>query len=1235
MAGLRVAITFAANGAQQVNQQVQQMQQRLNQVGQSAQSAGGRGGAAIGAIGGAGQKALSGVVNLAFGFNQVMGAVQGLKAAIMPAYDLLIGANEQLNQQLLASQANIASSVRIFKDGLEVTEPLEKINATQGALRDALKQLEEDTRSLVGVTSSEVNEVFQILLQNSAALANQSQEFPDSLAAATNQAKGFVATLGTLGIPLDQARQEINSILQGQITSDSVLAKSLGLTNQMVADWKAQGELVDQLNNRFTVFVEGNALAARSISGITSNIQDIIEVVGRQAGEPLLEPIVSALEQLYVFLDENQEAIQAFIGDAVLKFLALADAVGNAAIRVGEALLPALKALVPAGGEFAEVMTVGIASLAEGIARAVEVIAPFITKMAEGIAKIVNLIQFAQDKLGMYTGAYEDSTDAAEVWGNVTAQNAEEAIQKQKELVDAANARQEAEKQGIELTDKQVAAEQEAKKSADEMIERLKAHKAELMGVMPIGEENRQNIANQIAETEKWIAALEESGDAVKSNADGIELAAKDLEDLGSAYEQLEAKAQQAKTTLEQGAGGDLTQAKAAAQELIELTNQRRELGQITAEEAISELNQIRNNNKLSYEEQLAAEEAITQIKQNEVDKRVDAIDAQIAETEALVESGQISEVEGEQRVTEAKLEQLNIRLEAVRAAIAQEEALGRGKGDKANALKNEAKQIEAQIATTQAQSAKKLAAAQAKELDDRLKKATQAIKLAETEREKAINQGILNGTMSQREADEQRLKSAADRIQQEIALEQQKIAQLAALGNNDEEVAAAKLKLAELQNQAIQNQIQQEEALQKKIQDGLRDQIAEYQRKTQEVTLGIEKEVKANQMIEDSLNRQQQLMQSKADLVAAQQGLQQTLGQIELDRVNRAMQIQQQLSSEQELDANVRKQLETELQALGFSGQETVIDLLKQKQEIEDNLAQQRLEALKAEQAQQLAALELDIQRNQLAAERAILQSQAAQAQAEQNKIEAELQLEIAKAIRDPEERDRQLKAAQAQIKVAEQGLELALKDVEATKESANLQEELANNQREVLKLQQQTALAAEENKELFREQAQALELVQAEAEELKKKQEAAMAEKEKSQKEPKKEESNPKSQKEPKKEDSNTSSEAGTSQRTKTVRMPPGSKELAEYTNRQQKDLKRTLDLAGKIRPREIILDPPKMGMDFGALAKEVGAIRDEVRQLSGVLANSRQTTVNVSRSSATTLTDIGRGMAAAANI
>lgn len=211
-------------------------------------------------------------------------------------FKLLIGQNEELNQQLLSSRATIASTMEVISIGGEqmASTPLTAIAELERPVKAAIARIRRDSLELVGVTSSQLVELFQIVTQ-----------FVGKLDDASKLVTYFAGSLGAIGLPLYQARQEISSILSGTIDMNSVLAKTIGITNEMVLRWKTQGVLVTELTKRMESFKQANAIASNSISGIGSNISEVIENIGLIAGEELAKPIVARLRSIYNYLTEE------------------------------------------------------------------------------------------------------------------------------------------------------------------------------------------------------------------------------------------------------------------------------------------------------------------------------------------------------------------------------------------------------------------------------------------------------------------------------------------------------------------------------------------------------------------------------------------------------------------------------------------------------------------------------------------------------------------------------------------------------------------------------------------------------------------------------------------------------------------------------------------------------------------------------------------------------------------
>lgn len=253
----------------------------------------------------------------ASGLNTLKGLVQ------TGPFALLIQQNIQFQEQLLSIQASIAATNKVVT---ATGQELKAGNAIQGLsapVRKAINDIRAGSLELVGVTSSALVETFQII-------TGQMGSLKLSLQDASDLTLDFAASLGTVGIPLYQQRQEIQSILTATIDMNSVLAKTINISNDQVKKWQAQGILVDKLREKLQAFREGNALASKSIGGISSNIQEVFEEVGRLAGEPLLEPLVNQLNIVYEALTEINEkgtrvvkkSIVDFAGQAAQKLFA-------------------------------------------------------------------------------------------------------------------------------------------------------------------------------------------------------------------------------------------------------------------------------------------------------------------------------------------------------------------------------------------------------------------------------------------------------------------------------------------------------------------------------------------------------------------------------------------------------------------------------------------------------------------------------------------------------------------------------------------------------------------------------------------------------------------------------------------------------------------------------------------------------------------------------------------------
>lgn len=226
-----------------------------------------------------------------------------LKAAFGGLFNETVGRQIQLQETMLKTQTTLASTNKVFKNGIEITDPYQKIVRLTDQIEKNIDSIRTRSIELARVTSNDVIEVFGIV-------AGQIGQIGGGLKEAENLAINFAAALGTFGLPLYQARQEIGSILRGDITMDSYLAKSLGITNKDIAEAKNKaGGVVAFLQEKLAAAVAGQKIAAQGFRGVYSNIKDLQELIGQKFGAGLLGPLVGGLTKVFDTLNKIKTQI--------------------------------------------------------------------------------------------------------------------------------------------------------------------------------------------------------------------------------------------------------------------------------------------------------------------------------------------------------------------------------------------------------------------------------------------------------------------------------------------------------------------------------------------------------------------------------------------------------------------------------------------------------------------------------------------------------------------------------------------------------------------------------------------------------------------------------------------------------------------------------------------------------------------------------------------------------------
>lgn len=932
---------------------------------------------------GAGKTALN-VTAIATSFGAVTQAVTLAAQTAQRFYSQTIGANERLNQQILASASSLAATQDIFSGGVKIEDPTQAIEQLQGPLKDAIKNLETETRDLVGVTSQEVNEVFSIILQNTGRIANQSEKTNDVFESTVDLSKSFVASLGTIGIPLSMARQEINSILQGQIDNNSALALNLGINSKMVEEWRSQGVLVDKLNEKLSAYVAGNALAADSIGGVSSNIQDIFEVVARNSTEPLLEPIVDGLKGVFDFLDQNQSDIETFFTGITQEVVTVSEEIGDNLGPALDSLLELFATALPLAKDLFSLALTGIEAVSRLAAPLIRLLADELNELFETTQKIVNAIQFRQAA---------DAAEAIDVLAQSTqvlANEAERYISKIEELQ---------------------AKQREQGQLSEEDSARLAQYQQLLADVQ--GEIDNQigsirgvsGAQGEAAEKQKeLIAGLEDLRDATGESTQGVETQTKELETLGNAYDQLAEKAASARATVVAGKG-DLTALEKAATDLTKLTSQRFELGQIDESEALASLQSVAQNQKLSADAQIAAAAEIRKVRENASQQRLADIQTELAATEAQLASELRTNVDAVQKVNKLRTQALQERARANQAAIQQEQQLiasGTGSQRVLQQLKQQSAALETEAVKLARESEKSVQAARIAAIDD----ASQDIKKIQLERNRQTY--LLEARLNQQRATDAKLTEKdiqnelakvragnnKARINEDIKLQKQRIA-IFKDGSRDQRAAIIELQQLEIQRiEAVQSA----EKVAKEISvDAIQDQIDRTRILQDSEKSRLDLREKAEARIQSSLSDQLSLVKSQNDTARAISSLREQLAGAELDDTREALQLRRELDSENISDER-KQEIENRLKVLG-EVKTTEEDLEQQLLEAQRQRNIEQFNALQAKQAAEKQELQFQLQLQQLDASRETAREQARQRELEFQRTLLELERSKAEA--------------------------------------------------------------------------------------------------------------------------------------------------------------------------------------------------------------------------------------------
>lgn len=937
---------------------------------------------------------------IGLGFQQIQGAITGARSTLEGFYQAFIGQNIQLEQQLLQTQASLAATIDVFQDDVRIDDVAERLDALAEPLERSFNNVRDQSLNLVGIVSDDLLPIFQVLASESGAIGANFSDVEDLTIS-------FGAALSTLQLPVSDfgtVRQEIASILQGTISVDSTLAQSLGISNSMVQSWKEQEVLIQELNRRLEPFVKANESASRSTPGLLSNIVEIFQTITREAGEGLDELIAEDLARVYEFLQSNADRLRDTLVSAIQILVE-----GTAPLR------QSFRDLAIAGAELGSALVSGAGnSLQDFATNIVQTLNAAATTSVQLITRIVQgLSTIAESGAGQ--AAIAVFIQIASVISNVT-RGAFELLGR---LVDGAISGLQplggAINQAIGFLQQLAPVINLARESFGLFTELIGVGLRQISGLFALVFEAAQPFIQTIAgpliagfRVLQEVAPPILQGIAVivqqvfqqvlgtlENFANTVVGARELLRDLGLIQEEVRPATEGSAQALQEAAGAFGEYGAAASDAADDLTTAQRSLDAL----------------------QQAVGRASREIERSTLTVNVDQ-SQEIARLQQQLNSGLISERQFQEEraaITEQGLDQ---QLAIVSAKVAElreqydqlteiEKQQAGESFDQIQQLEQQQAQLQTQLAEQQIQDRQALRDRERQDLEAAQSKANDAIKASVTQREIELQQLRNQGLLSERELQSELTKVNADRIDETLAQEQQRLAELQSIrseiaDDESQEAIQAEAQIRESEQRildATKERLEVEQQLQQQAQEEIIRAIDERAQAAQNAATresqAIDRQISLYDTLNSSLEQQSRLLQAQNDLRNA---------------------ANQQTVSNLNIAASLTKN-EKEREQLQAQAAVAQLQALREQQEFENqSLAiQQQLE-------------QLAVRRRQIEAEAAEIQARAALAQAEADRARTQAAFERGDANEgDLEAADLAIQAAQAQIEVAQRRRGLA----------------------------------------------------------------------------------------------------------------------------------------------------------------------------------------------------------------
>jgi len=223
------------------------------------------------------------------------------------------------NAGLLTIAGTVAGIGAAFKAGLNINAEVESstlgiktLIASMYEVRDASGSLATGPEQLT-IAGEQAAEQIQKLriagLETSATFQQLTEAFQQGIGAGAaaglglDQVReltvGIVQAAGALNVPMHQLNQEVRSLLSGQISADSSVAKALQISNEQMKEWTKTGKVFDELQKKFEIYRRTGAEAATTWTATFSNMREAASMFLGTASKGAFDNIKKSIQKAF------------------------------------------------------------------------------------------------------------------------------------------------------------------------------------------------------------------------------------------------------------------------------------------------------------------------------------------------------------------------------------------------------------------------------------------------------------------------------------------------------------------------------------------------------------------------------------------------------------------------------------------------------------------------------------------------------------------------------------------------------------------------------------------------------------------------------------------------------------------------------------------------------------------------------------------------------------------------